>query len=349
MVVETKLVPREEIDRWPVAKAGFNARVTHCFQKADVRTVGDARRWSDRQLLRLRSFGVGSLENVHTFFRWARRLESGRRPTLHLRALMREFLNEQEVYVIEQRYGLRDPLFRPQMKRRTLQAIANQSGGLTRERVRQVEESALTRMRSNLCMAVADSLTAYWQDRILARGGMVPSSELGEWVGDRMLGGYQPWGALLFLSESQQRILDRYDCFTCLSAEKFDRIEHRILRVLEHKSGPVALAELVPALAGELGGLPDAARFLTVLLDHHPQIDGLQDRRYFIAATGIPKIILSILSAPDGPMQYVDLTHQYNERMLPQSRRSPAYIQYVLTKMPEARRVGQGLYQPATR
>ena len=39
--------------------------------------------------------------------------------------------------MLEQRYGLTDPLFRPQMKRRTLAQIASEMRGrLTRERVR---------------------------------------------------------------------------------------------------------------------------------------------------------------------------------------------------------------------
>ena len=42
--------------------------------------------------------------------------------------LLEEFLNRQEVFVVEQRFGLTDPLFRPQMRRRTLQEIADMRG-----------------------------------------------------------------------------------------------------------------------------------------------------------------------------------------------------------------------------
>ena len=63
---------------------------------------------------------------------------------LSLRAFLREFLSRQELQVLEQRYGLVDPLFRPQMKRRTLAEIAGEMrSGLTRERVRQVEEAGI--------------------------------------------------------------------------------------------------------------------------------------------------------------------------------------------------------------
>ena len=100
-----------------------------------------------KQLLGLANFGATSLNNVHWFFGWTRRLETGNGQVANFRALLREFLNTQEVFVIEQRYGLTDPLFRPQMKRRTLQEIARMRIHVTRERVRQLEHQALRKLR----------------------------------------------------------------------------------------------------------------------------------------------------------------------------------------------------------
>src|SRR4029077_12380708 len=114
------------------------------------------------------NFGATSLENVHWFFSWTRRLEAGNGQVPTFRALLREFLNSQEVFVIEQRYGLTDPLFRPHMKRRTLQDIARMRIRVTRERVRQIEESAIAALRSNLARAVAESQEIYWVDCILS-------------------------------------------------------------------------------------------------------------------------------------------------------------------------------------
>src|SRR5206468_5818905 len=104
----------------------------------------------------------------------------------------REFLNRQELHVIEQRYGLNDPLFRPQMKRRTLAEIAGEMrGGLTRERARQVEESAVGALRARLPSAVADAQQVFWANRIQDCGCVVASAELSAWRDEPQLGGYQ--------------------------------------------------------------------------------------------------------------------------------------------------------------
>ena len=114
------LPTRQAIDDWPVAETGLSARVVHCLDQAGVKTISQLRDWSDKQLLKLTNFGSTSLDNVRWFFGWTRRLEAGNGQIANFRALLREFLNQQEVFVLEQRYGLNDPLFRPHMKRRTL-------------------------------------------------------------------------------------------------------------------------------------------------------------------------------------------------------------------------------------
>ena len=197
---------RQAIDDWPIAKSGLSARVVHCLQQTGVKNIGELRGWNDPQLLNLANFGATSLENVRWFFNWTRRLEAGNGHVSGFRALLREFLNTQEVFVIEQRYGLTDPLFRPHMKRRTLQEIARMRIRVTRERVRQIEESAIATLRSHLARAVGETQEIYWANRILAGGCVVTTAELNEWADDPLLGGYLPWGALLLLSETQERI-----------------------------------------------------------------------------------------------------------------------------------------------
>jgi len=167
---QVQKITRQAIDNWPVARSGLSTRVVHCLELAAVSRIGELRNWSDQQLLGLENFGAASQENNRWFFTWTRRLEAGDTHVPNFRALLREFLNRQELFVIEQRYGLTDPLFRPHMKRRTLQEIARIRLRVTRERVRQIEESAIATLRSHLARAVADTLEVYWANRILAGG-----------------------------------------------------------------------------------------------------------------------------------------------------------------------------------
>lgn len=204
---------RETIDDWSVSEAGLTTRVVHCLQQDGITTIRQLRDQRDGHLLSLPNFGPISLENVHWFFRWTQRLQSGDGDIPNFHALMREFLDPQQVFVIEHRYGLTDPLFRPHMKRCTLREIGEQRK-VTRERMRQVEESALAALRSRLVRTVADHQEIYWINRIALQGGLVTFTELSEWVGDSRLGGYQPWGILFLLSEALDRITCRHDYFT---------------------------------------------------------------------------------------------------------------------------------------
>jgi hypothetical protein len=344
--IEKRARTREEIDQWQVEDSGFSARVLHCLEKAGVHTVGELREWNDKKLLSLRSFGSISLRNVHWFFNWTNRLENNTGELPNFRALLREFLNRQEVFVTEQRFGLTDPLFRPQMRRRTLQAIAEMRGKITRERVRQVEETAIAKLRSRLCRAVSVPQEIYWASRIQARGYAVTSAELVEWADDPMLGGYQPWGVLLLLSEALTRIHFRYDYFSAVPRQSLDQVEKQILQLLHEARKPLPFEEILATVSGQLG-FPDGQRrrLVTVLLDHHPEICGTVDRRYFLPAVGAPFVVADILRSRSEPLHFRELTRLYNERMQPHSHKGTGYILRVLRQMGGAQRVSPAVYQ----
>jgi hypothetical protein len=337
---------RQTIDHWPVARSGLSARVVHCLEQAGVKNIGQLRGWNDQQLLNLAHFGATSLENVRWFFHWTRRLEAGdgHVPTFH--ALLREFLNSAEVFVLEQRYGLTDPLFRPQMKRRTLQEIARMHIHVTRERVRQIEESALAILRSQLARAVAESQEVYWANRILSGSCVVTAAELSEWADDPILGGYQPWGALLLLSETLERITFRYDYFSVLPGHVLNHVEKQILQRLAEAREPIPFEGILAGVSDKLSFLNgQRPRLVTVLLDHHPEISGTVDRRYFLPLVGAPLVIADILRSRREPVHFYELTRLYNERMQPHSRKGTGYILRVVNLMPGARRVSRALYQ----
>ena len=243
---------RETIDDWSVSEAGLTTRVVHCLQQDGITTIRQLRDQRDGHLLSLPNFGPISLENVHWFFRWTQRLQSGDGDMPNFHALMREFLDPQQVFVIEHRYGLTDPLFRPHMKRCTLREIGEQRK-VTRERMRQVEESALAALRSRLVRTVADHQEIYWINRIALQGGLVTFTELSEWVGDSRLGGYQPWGILFLLSEALDRITCRHDYFTFVPNRVLDQVEERVLKLLQSTKEPLALEKILAQVSDLLG------------------------------------------------------------------------------------------------
>lgn len=343
---QTQKITRQMIDNWPVARSGLSARVVHCLEEAGVQNIGQLRGWNDPQLLNLTNFGATSLENVRWFFNWTRRIEDGNGQVANFRALLKEFLNSQEMFVIEQRYGLTDPLFRPHMKRRTLQEIARMRIRVTRERVRQIEESAIATLRSNLARAVAETQEVYWANQILSGSCVVTSAELGGWTDDPNLGGYQPWGSLLLVSETLERITFRYDYFSVLPGMVLNQVEKQILQLLNASREPVPFEKILASVSDELSFLNgQRPRLVTVLLDHHPEISGTVDRRYFVPMVGAPVVIVDILRTRQEPVHFHELTRLYNERMQPHSRKGTGYILRVLNLMPEAQRVTRAVYQ----
>lgn len=334
------------IDSWPVEKAGFNVRVVHCLTAAGVKTVGELRSWTDDRLLRLRNFGTASLQNVRWFFRLSRYVEERTVPFAHIRGVFQEFLNRQEIYVLEHRYALKDPLYRLGMRRKTLQEIANSMGGMTRERVRQIEEEGINTLRSHLCRRLTEPIELHWVQKIQERGGVITSAELADWVGDPKLGGYQPWGLLSLMSQVSEAFHVHFDYLSSLTPKAIGMIEERAFEVLREAKNLVhfdQIKEAVAPLVSDPNG--QLVRVLTVVLNHHPDICASADGRYFLAEYGTPLILRDILRTAGQPLHYRDLAAHYNERMLPASQRRPGYILRVLNMMPDVQRIGRALYE----
>ena len=201
-------------------------------------------------------------------------------------------------------------------------------------------------MRSNLARAVAESQEVYWANRILSGSCVVTAAELIEWAEDPMLGGYQPWGTLLLMSETLERITFRYDYFSILPGHVLNHVEKQILQVLDSARVPIPFEKILASVSDELNFLNgQRPRLVTVLLDHHPEISGTVDRRYFLPLVGAPIVIADILRSRQEPVHFHELTRLYNERMQPHSRKGTGYILRVLNLMPDAQRVARAVYQ----
>ena len=172
------------LEAWPVVTAGLTSRTALCLRRAGILTVGELLQWSDEQLLALPGFAAGRLQDVHWFNERIRRLEVA---PLDLRAWLDEFLTPLQRCVIEQRYGLTDPLFRAGMKLSRLRDVGRELHPFLRsERVFQIENAALLRLRSRLARALAKPL-------------QMPVARAAR--GAAVLAGYEPWGANFLLSK----------------------------------------------------------------------------------------------------------------------------------------------------
>lgn len=302
---------RNQIDQWPVSESGLAGRVVHCLQAAGVTTIGLLRARTAAEQRQIRRFGRAAARNVQWFCDWAERLESGKHLPIDLRMWLGEFLAPTELFTVEQRYGLTDPLFRPQSKRRTLREIAEAGGGHSREQVRQVLRRAGRILSTRLARAGACPVLDACRGQIDASGEVVTSAELAGWRGATWLAGYQPWGALLLLSETTQEITRHHDYFSTLPTTRLEQIEQRLFQAVEQTGEPVT----VEKVAGNV-----TPRLASVILDRHPLVDATLDGRFFLFPDGA-RVLLNGLTG-----EGAELAARYNALMAPHSRREASEL-----------------------
>lgn len=337
------------VDNWPVEGAGFNVRVTNALRRAGVQTVGEVRTCEPLRLLSLRSFGVRSLENVRWFFQLTGQLQQGQKPITSFQQWLHDFLNPQERAVLEQRFGLKDPLFRPAMRQPTLDEIGKAMGGLTRERVRQIEEDGLRELRSRLSLAAIKPVTAHWMESVSLGGGAITAGGLKKWSQDPCLGRYLVWGCWLLYSQVDDRLLYRHGVFyTGVTGDQLEALEGEALNLLMERTEPLTPARMLALLDPlRLNGWKPGINQLTLFLQNHPQISGLKDGRYLAGLAGVSQVLAGILRAHGAPLHHSDLQRRYNALMDEASKKNTHYLVHCLGHSPVFRRVGNGIYNVA--
>jgi len=299
-------------DSWPIATAGLPNRFARLLQAAGIRTVGELRAHAGDRVPKLGPAGTDAARD------FLARIDTGKCAS-DLPALLGESLAPVERDIVEQRFGLADPLFRPQMKWRTLHAIG-QERNLTRERTRQLLRRALSKLRTHLAQAIARPILAAACERIAAAGNVVSSAELATWRGEPWLGAYQPWGGLLLLAQITGRITCRHDYFSVLPASELAGVEERLLKSLAAQSRPVRPAALGANVPVRLAG---------VVLDRHPAVDATRDGRFFLFPAGaVP--LLRLVGDAEG----------YNGVVAPHSRRTARALARVLAATRRGRGTG---------
>jgi hypothetical protein len=260
---------REQVDQWPIGEAGLAPRVARRLAAAGITDVGALRARTGAKIPRC---GRATRQHIAEFFERVDRNIDGTPLPANVRAWLAEFLTPGEQFVVTQRFGLEDMLFRPTMKWRTLREIgADAPGGLTRERVRQVLVRARGKLRSRIARAAAMELVAACQAQIEASGGFVTTAELVAWRGAAWLGGVQPWGVLLLLSETVGEPTWRHDYFSTMTETALGELEARLVEMVSRATGPLSPEQIAEGIN---------TRTILVVLGRHPSVDMRTDGRF---------------------------------------------------------------------
>lgn len=340
-----KPIPREEIDSWLVEESGLPVRVVNAVRQVDIRTVGQLRAQPDSELIKLRSLGRISLENIHNFFKICGQIEQGKQKFQSFKEVFALILNEPARRVLAARYGFDRTNGKVARDHATLQEIADATH-VTRERVRQIQEAAIARLRSRLAQAYLQPFYDYLIEQLNQRGRIIGAEDLAPLQSDPVLAGWNACGVLLLLSDvSPARLTSYHDFFTALPPETIQRLEDWLIKVLEDEGAPLSL----DALCKKVG--PDALKPLdrpreavACILDHAPDVGATLDQRYFLYRNGAQAFLVEVLSSMERPVHYRKIASAFNDRMKPNKRKGAGFILDLLNAHPRCTRVDRGIY-----
>lgn len=344
-MLQVSPISREAIDLWPVAEAGLPARVVNSVGPAGVVTIGDLRKWADKELLALRSLGRISVGHIHSFFRLCNQIEQGKQRFSNVREVLSIFLDGPEFKVISARYGFDRPEMVASRDWATLQEIGN-AEHKTRERIRQVQDVAVQKLGSRLAAACLQPFCDRLADFIRSRSEVITCSDLVPLAEDPMLAGFNVCSILLLLSDRQpDQITFHHGLFSTLSDATLQSIESRALQIIGRQDKPMAMSDLLAQL-GDIPGLSGSSRptALAAILDHMPQLAATTDGRHFPLEGGTNAFLVEIMKELPRPTHYRTVTKAFNERVKSLSRKGAGFILEALNANPQCTRVDRGIY-----
>jgi hypothetical protein len=345
-MITVQPISRTAIDQWLISDSGLPARVVNSANSAGIRTIGELRNWSDVDLLALKSLGKISLGHIHFFFRICRQIEEGRQRFQNIQEVLDIFLDTAERTVLSARYGLHLPLLKASRNCVTLQEIGT-AHQKTRERIRQVEETAKARLRSRLAAVCLRPFYEYFTAFIEQHHRAVSVENLAPLKTDGLLVGLNPAGVLLLLFDLDNRFFCFHrGFFSSLPASALEQLERWLLQHLDKQTEPLALAA-IPVDQVDLGlsdFREDKPVISGVLLDHCPEVAATTAQHYFLFSRGIQSFLLELIKTLNRPVHYREVTRVFNERVKPGSRKGAGFILDALNNHPACIRTDRGIY-----
>lgn len=335
------------MDQWPLADSGFSARVVNAASAAGLTTVGDVLHAPDGFLLDLRSIGIRSIEEIHFFRQLADDIASGRKVFITLQEVFDLFLDDEEMTVLEKRVGLRRADMDVSGNHMTLQEIGNEMQR-TRERVRQVEEVARTKINSRMARLCLSPFYLYVRSFIEKCGGVVTCGDLSDLDGQAWLTGYNPCAVLLLLHQlNPARLAMRHMIFTTRDSMETQAVEHHAVAALRDAGHPLSLADIQQFIHQQnntLSGWSEQA--LKRLLDAIPGLLATQDELYALEDQA-DYVIRRVMEQESLPAHYRVITKAFNNAVLSNHQKGSGFTLKILNTSPLFIKTGRGTYDLA--
>ena len=341
-MITVPIIDRSTIDAWPIARSGLPPRVVNSCTTADILTVGDLRTCSRDRLLSLHSLGITSLSHIENYFEVCERLEKGQLRFDHFANALRLFLDDDEYDVIYRRFGLASPTRTLKRTHTTLQKIGDHTHR-TRERIRQIQDTALDNLTSHIAEVCLQVFSEICQRFIRERGGFVSLKELKVLSHEAAFIDLNAYGVLLLLKELFPSMISFYHGgFSIYHESTLIDLMTQLTGILDNSHSVMSVPSIAASLSKDTD-LPD--HLVSGLLDHSNHVIGTTDGRYFSIRSGTNAYIKELLQEVDGTIHYRKITERFNDSVNPASRKGSGFILEALKNCPNCVRVNRGMYE----
>lgn len=284
-MIEIRTITRRETDSWPIQEAGIPVRLQTSAVREGLQTLGDLRHRPDKDLLALRGIGERTLREWRAYLRSLTELERGKLRFQDLRDVFHFFLAEPEQEILVRRYGLLGGKDGSEPVLLTLQEIGA-AAGLTRERVRQMEEAGLTRLSSRMAQACLEPVYRLFDALLHRLSQVVEPADFAVWRDQTIWGGLSPCGVTRLLNDLRPTPWTFHRGYwSSLTGPQLLALERGLVKILHALGRPTNTHRLAEATAEPLARFrpKDVQRLLDVILRHCPGVRRTPDGSFFAA------------------------------------------------------------------
>lgn len=283
-MIRVQALERARIDEWPLDQAGLPVRLRPGCRRKGYRRIGDIRGLGDREFLALRGVGLHTVRAWREYLEAADRLERGEMEYRNLPEVFGRFVPSPGLDVLVRCYGLLRRDAKISRRFYTLQEIGDEKG-VTRERIRQMEEVAMERLRSCLVQACLDPVYVQFGDFLRARSRVALPEDVSEMDASGVCGEYSPPSVMLLLGDLRKNTWWHHRGYlTSLRPRQALSLEEQLVRHLREIGRPAGIGEMASRMNREpvCREAADPVRLLRVFLKWCPGVRISPDGLYHV-------------------------------------------------------------------
>ncbi len=334
------------VDSWPIVRSGLPTRAVNALTAGDVDTIGELRAMDEEALCAVPGLGTRSMSRTVDFLGLCARLTSPRPQRISLEDVFGYFLDPCETQTLERRYALNAPALVPLPRGATLQQIASDLG-VTRERVRQMEERGLTRLSSLCGRAFLSGLHRVFLECLTDHQGAMEPQAVAENIDESVTVPYRPASVLRLLCDCMGGMSLHNGFFSIAPVAALATVEEQAVAYLLPHAAPQPARSVHDAVGAALDHSSPAVRdhVLAMTLRHAPGVAATCDDRYFLPRAAAGGLAAELMADHEGEFHFQEVQTRFNALVRHGSRKGTRFILDMMNHDGRFERTRSGYYR----